>query len=938
MGTKQPAETGLAVRDLRTEYLENPLGIDERRPRLSWRIAATGRGVLQGAYQVQVAHTAADLAAGEGLLWDSGRVPSDRSFAIPYAGPEVQSCVRYAWRVRVWDQEGRPSSWSEPAWWEMGLLDGMDSGVDWIEVDWDEDPAAFKPCPFFRRDFSLGEPVAAARLYITAHGLYEAWLNGQRVGDQVFTPGYTAYDKRLQYQVYDVTDLLQPGENALGAILGDGWYRGRVYIAGNRNVYGDRLGLLALLRVETVSGRRLAVASDAQWQVSTGPLVKSDMREGEIYDARLEMPGWCSAGFEAGGWSAVRTVAHPKQHLVASMGVPIRRKEIFPPIAILRTPKGETVLDFGQNLAGVVRMKVRGPRGTVLRLRHGETLDKEGNFTVSHLFVRPPREDKTPPFQEVTYTLKGEGQEDYEPRFTVHGFRYVKLEGYPGEPSAADFGAVAIYSDLPPAGTFTCSDPMINQLHQNVVWSMKSNFLDLPTDCPTRERAGWTGDVQIFTPSASYLTDTRAFFGKWLKELSLEQFPNGMVGNFVPNPYRRTRGGSAELLKLLDGSAGWGDAAVIVPWEMYRAYGDEQVLENQYESMKAWLAFVQDRAGHLNWSKWLNPRTWFDRFYRERQRFIWDTRYHWGEWLEPGGGNPVLMGFDMAKRMLLGCPVVATAYFVNSARILARTAEVLGKPEDADKYRALSEGVKAAYVAEFIGQDGRIQPDKQASYVRVLAFDLAPDALKPAIVEHLVRLVRTAGNHIGTGFLSTVFLCQVLAENGRLDVAYDLLNQKTIPSWLYAVTKGATTIWESWEGISEDGTPQLSLNHYSPGAIVNFLHRKVAGIEATEPGYRRISIHPQPGGGLVAARSTYESAYGLIGSDWVREHGRMSVNVTIPANTRAVVHLPGATASEVQESGMPLAESEGVTHLVQIGADTRIEAGSGVYRFEYPIQ
>jgi alpha-L-rhamnosidase len=411
-----------------------------------------------------------------------------------------------------------------------------------------------------------------------------------------------------------------------------------------------------------------------------------------------------------------------------------------------------------------------------------------------------------------------------------------------------------------------------------------------------------------------------------------------MVGNFVPNPYRRVKGGMARFLKLLDGSAGWGDAAVIIPWELYRAYGDVQLLERQYDSMKAWVDFVQGRAERLNWSKRFRPRTWFDRSYRDRQRLIWDTCYHWGEWLEPGTGDPVSMGGDMLNRLLFGSPVVATAYLANSARILAQTAEVLGNAEDAQTYAALAERVKAAYASEFIAEDGRIEPDRQASYVRVLAFDLAPEELKPAIVEHLVRLVRAADNHIGTGFLSTVFLCEVLSEHGYLDVAYDLLNQKTIPSWLYAVTKGATTIWESWEGIREDGTPQLSLNHYSPGAIVNFLHRNVAGIGAAAPGYRRISLRPQPGGGLTRAGATYASVHGLIGSEWARGDGQMRLEVTIPANTRAVVLLPGATAGEVLESGIPLSEAEGVTEPVQLDDATEIEVGSGVYRFEYPIE
>ncbi len=926
----------LSVKKLRTENLDNPLGIDVRRPRLSWQIASDQRTITQRAYQIQVAETSDQLAQASNLLWDSGRVDSDKSIAIRYDGPEGQSGQRYVWRVRVWDQDDHASEWSDPAWWEMGLLAESEWTADWIEVDWEEDPKAFKPCPFFRRAFTLGHPVTSARLYITAHGLYEAWLNGQRVGDQVFTPGYTPFDKQLQYQVYDVTALLQPGENALGAILGDGWYRGKVYGTDARNVYGTRLGLLALLKLETPAGQ-VIIATDAAWKATTGSILKSDLKDGETYDARLELPGWSSAGYDDRDWKRVRTVRHAKNHLVASLGVPVRRKEMFAPQAILKTPKGETVLDFGQNLAGVVRMKVRGPSGTTVRLRHGETLSKEGNFTIAHLLLPAPNDDKPPAFQEVYYTLKGEGEEEYEPRFTVHGFRYVKVEGYPGEPTADDFSAVAIYSDMPPTGTFTCSDPLINQLHKNVEWSMKSNFLDLPTDCPQRERAGWTGDAQIFAPSASFLMDTQAFLRRWLKELTLEQAPDGKVGNFVPDPYRLAQGLVSRIFKMLDGSAGWSDVAVMMPWDVYWAFGDVGVLEAQYESMKAWVDYVQTHARRVNWAKKLNPRYWLDNAYRERQQFIWDTGYHWGEWLEPGRGTAVALITDTLKRALFGAEVVATAYFAHSARLLARIADILGKQADAQTYNAIADRVKAAYIEQMISSDGRMQPDTQAAYVRALAFDLAPEALRPAMVEHLVRLIRAADNHIGTGFLSTVFLCDVLADYGRLDVAYDLLNQKTIPSWLYAVTKGATTIWESWEGIREDGTPQLSLNHYSPGAVIGFLHRRVAGLAAAEPGYRRILIDPQPGGGLTSARADYESVYGLIRSEWTRESGRMHVNVIIPANTHATVNLPGAEVSQVLERGVPLAQAAGIAEASQVGQTTRLEVGSGAYRFEYPV-
>ncbi len=928
--------TKINARHLLTDFLENPLGIDTRRPRLSWQLTGSTRGTIQSAYQVQAAGNLTQLTSAESLLWDSGKVVSGSTQGIQYKGPELSSRQRLCWRVRAWDQDGHASAWSEPAFWEMGYLAESDWTADWIEPDWDEDSLAFKPCPYLRRSFNLEAPPKSARLYITAHGLYEAWLNGERVGDQVFTPGYTPYDRMLQYQVYDVTHMLSPGENRIGAILGDGWYRGRIYIYGDRNVYGERLGLLALLVIESETGQQMLIPTDNRWEAATGPIIKSDMRDGETYDARLELPGWCSPGGSS-AWKGVRLVNYPKNHLVASMGVPVRRKETFSP-SLIKTPQGETVLDFGQNLAGVVHFKVRGPRGTTIHLQHGEALDQAGNFTVRHLFSMEPKGNKVPEFQEDFYILKGDGEEEFEPRFTVHGFRFVKVEGYPGQIDPADFYSVAIYSDMPPTGTFSCSDPLITRLHKNTEWSMKSNFLDLPTDCPQRERAGWTGDAQIFTPSASFLMDTRAFFRKWLKELVLEQRPDGMVGCFVPNPYRLLKTNSARLFGVFDGSAGWGDVAVLMPWYLYQAYGDLQILKDQYESMQAWLGYVQKRAEKVNYSKFFSLRYWTNREQRLRQKFVWDTRYHWGEWLEPGEGSLVKTASGMAKRILFGEPVVATAYYAHSAQVLAKTAGLLGKTEAAQRYQALADQVKAVYAAEFIGKDGRIRPDRQASYVRVLALDLAPQEIKPVIVDHLVRLIRKAGNHIGTGFLSTVFLCQVLADYDRLDVAYDLLTQKTIPSWLYPVTRGATTIWETWEGIREDGTPQLSLNHYSPGAVVNFLHRVVAGISAAEPGYHRIVIHPRPGGGLTSASATYDSVHGQIACAWEIDSGRMRLDVTIPANSRAIVVLPGANVAEVLENGQPLASVQDILNPFQEGKNTRLELGSGSYRFDYPLE
>ena len=499
----------LLVQDLRCEYQDNPLGIDVVQPRLSWKLASAQRGVAQSAYQIRVTDTS-------DALWETGQVLSHQSIHVPYGGSVLRSGQHCTWRVRVWDGNGQPSAWSEPAWWEMGLLHPIDWHAHWIEPIWQEDPNAQRPCPHLRTTFSVDGPVFSARAYITSLGLYELFLNGQRVGDAYFTPGYTSYHRRLQYQTYTITALLQEDENAIGVILGDGWYRGKLGGFSQRNTYGERLALLVQLHIRYSDGHEQLVLSDEGWKATTGPILSSDLQAGEVYDARLEMPGWNKPGFDASQWQAVSAVSYRTDHLVATNGPQVRPHEEITPIALVRTQGGETVVDMGQNFAGVVRFSVQGPAGTTVRLQHGETLDEHGNFTTAHLHVPHG-------FQEVRYTLKGDAEEMYTPHFTFHGFRYVKVEGFPGMPRSEQFTGLALYSDMPETGSFECSDPLINRLQQNILWSQKSNVLEIPTDCPTRERTGWTGDVQVFARTGSFLMQTAGFLSKWLKDLAAEQ-------------------------------------------------------------------------------------------------------------------------------------------------------------------------------------------------------------------------------------------------------------------------------------------------------------------------------------------------------------------------------------------------------------------------------
>jgi len=506
---------------LKCEYKVNPIGIDAPRPRLSWQIQTPDRGVMQRAYQLCV-------RGDDGtLLWDSGRVDSQRSIHVPYGGPPLAPGQRCAWQVRVWTGGDEASAWSETATWEMGLLDAGDWCAQWIEPDLEEDSNALNPCPMLRKTFVVDGEVRLARLYVTAHGLYEAELNGQRVGNQVLAPGWTAYDKRLQVQVYDVGDQLATGENAIGVTLGDGWFRGNLGFGGQRNVYGETLALLLQLKVEFVDGRvAWVVATDETWKAATGPIRSSDIYNGEHYDARLEKPGWSTAGYDDGEWAGGRVVEHGKAQLCAPVGPPILRIEEVRPVAILHTPAGDIVFDMGQNMVGWVRLRVEGEAGTTVVMRHAEVLDQEGNFYTENLRSAE---------QTNTYVLKGDGVEVYEPRFTFQGFRYVAVAGYPGSLTLDSLTGVVVHSDITPTGTWESDNDLLNQLRHNIVWGQKGNFVDVPTDCPQRdERLGWTGDAQVFMRTACFNMDVAGFFAKWLRDLAADQHADGNVPHVIP--------------------------------------------------------------------------------------------------------------------------------------------------------------------------------------------------------------------------------------------------------------------------------------------------------------------------------------------------------------------------------------------------------------------
>ena len=886
----QQASLGLA--GLRVEYLTNPLGIDVPRPRFSWKIRSGERNTVQAAYQLQVTR-------GDRLIWDSGRIVADSSVFVTYAGPALPSRTRYGWRVRVWDGKGRASAWSENGSWETGLLQPSDWSAAWIGTapSPSDSLGGGGPSPLLRRAFRLNGAVASARLYATSLGLYEVYLNGQRVGDRLFTPGWTSYHHRLQYQTYEVTQLLGPGDNAIGAILGDGWYRGHLGFNGQRNMYGKRLALRLQLEIHYRDGRTERVVSDSQWKTAPGPILTSDIYGGETYDARLERSRWTAASYDDRDWAGVALLDPPAATVIASESPPVRRVAELRPVAIRRAPSGETVFDLGQNFTGWARLKVRGPAGTVVTMRFAEVLDRDGNLYTANL-RRASQTDR--------YTLKGGGEEIYEPHFTFHGFRYV---GVTGLPSPADSGAIAgivVSSDLEQTGAFETSDSLLNRLQHNIVWGQRSNFLDVPTDCPQRdERLGWTGDAQVFASTAAFNMNVAGFFSKWLGDVAADQDPSGSLPWVIPNPLG---GDSTDLA----GTAGWSDATVIVPWTMYVAYGDRGLLERQYPSMRAWVEFERRRAG---------------------SDLIWRPGWQFGDWLALHSDDPSYPGATT------NTDFIATAFLAHSADLVARAAAALGKDSDAARYQTLFRDVRAAFQREFVSATGRVGENTQTAYALAIAFGLLPDSLVPAAAARLAADVRGRGMHLTTGFLGTPQLLPVLGATGHLDVAYGLLLQRSYPSWLYPITRGATTMWERWDGIRPDSSFEdagmNSFNHYAFGAVGNWMYRTIGGIELDPraPGAKRVLIAPHPGGGLTHARASLETLHGTFVSSWKVAGQRFVLDVTVPPNTTADVTLWETTVGHVREGVRPLTDVAGVRDVQQRGANVIVTVGSGDYEF-----
>ena len=828
----------LSITEILVEHRNSPIGLDLKRPRFTWKLISDGQNVKQESYQIIVSSSGT-------VFWDTGRIKSDQSVLIEYKGEDLSPMTVYTIEIKSWDNNGETAV--RESNFETGLMGNF--RAVWITHDLPDDNEA---CPVFKKEFTCKKEIVSARIYSTALGIYDLEINGKRVSDEYFSPGWTSYNNRLQYQTYNVMDMLGT-DNELKATIANGWYKGNLAYEGRKNIYGDKAALLLELHVTYSDDTKDIIMTDGSWMYATGEVRYSEIYHGETIDKTFEPDTWLYA----------QTYDHGKDMIIAQESEPVRITKRIPAVELITTPKGEKVIDFGQNLTGFVEFVCECDRGTELILKHAEVLDKDGNFYLENIRAA-----------KATDRYITNGQIDiYRPRFTFHGFRYAMIEGNKNKIDLSRIRACVLHTDMKETGTFECSNELVNQLQHNIQWGQRGNFLDIPTDCPQRdERLGWTGDAQVFASTAAYNFDTALFFTKWLKDLAADQGENGEVPFVIPDALIRNDG-------KVPSSAAWGDAAVIVPWIVYKTYGDIKVIENQYKSMKAWVDYLASEAGHT---------------------YLWKNGSHFGDWL----------GLDMEQyftfqRFSVDASTgstdkhyIASAFFAYSTEILINAAEATGRHDDVRKYRKLHKNIVKAFQNEYMTPNGRLVCETQTGLLLALKFNLVDEKNKEAIADRLVKNIKRHNMQMVTGFVGASYLCPVLTETGHHDIAGQLLLQTKYPSWLYPVTKGATTIWERWNGIKPDGTfenPEMnSFNHYAYGAIGDWMYKKVLGISEIEPGYKKIKISPMPISGLEYAKGSYETPYGPVSVSWKREGDSFIIDVDIPVNTEAMIEFPSS--------------------------------------------
>ena len=921
----------IAIQKILLDYQDQPLLGAEEMPQLGWVLESDGRNVRQSAYQWQLAET----ETFEHPLYDSGRVDSDESRSVPLPDVSLLPCRKYFIRAKVW------AGAEESGWTIASFLTGMTSRRwegTFITAETENDWVNSKGT-YLRKSWRIEKPVKEAYVCATALGLYHVYINGEQVNEEQFLPGWTSYHEHLCYQTWEATRLLRQGENVLGAHVGAGWYKGMMGFVHERCTYGNRTALMAQVTIRYQDGTEETVVTDESWLGCASPVTFSEIYDGERYDARLEQPGWNAPGFapQRGGarneqpappllnrlkesytdeekaaqrrfaqeyrpkdilWRPVDTVEVPLGILTPQAASRPKILRELPVREILKTPKGETVLDFGQNLTGHVRFTVRGKTGALAHLRCFETLDAAGNAYFDNLRGA---------LAEIRYICRDDQPITYDERFSFQGFRYALIQEWPEEIKKENFAACVIHSQMAKTGRFACSNPLLNQLESNIEWSLRGNFLDIPTDCPQRdERMGWTGDAQIFCRTASFLRNTYAFYRKWLRDVAIDQQKaGGGVPHMVPNQLQYFPATQDWLLSQgIHSAAAWADVAVILPWTLYLTYGDTQILKDQFDSMKAWIDFMRDHA----------------------KDYIWNYKLQFGDWVALDAEDGSYWG---ATPNDLTC----TAYFAYSTGLFVKICKALHRDALAREYTALYEKIVDKFQSAFLDENGVMTVQTQTAHIVALYFHLIPDKGIPGTVEGLKRLLKKENGHLVTGFVGTPYFCHALSQNGCKKEAYDLLLKEDFPSWLYQVKAGATTIWEHWDGLKPDGamwSPDMnSFNHYAYGAIGEWLYRAAAGLEIDEaqPGYRHAVIAPQTGGGLAWVQGEYDSVYGPVSSHWTRDEGKVTLTARVPVN---------ASASIILEKGAENPESE--LSFVRNGqGQWQAETGSGTWTVTYQL-
>ncbi|WP_442886702.1 family 78 glycoside hydrolase catalytic domain [Congregicoccus parvus] len=893
------AGASLAITRLTTNGRSEPLGIAAHGISLAWIATSTQRGVMQQAYEIRVG-----TSAGSADVWDSGRVESARQIDVVLPSSiALAPATRYRWQVRIWDQDGHASAWSEPASFETGLLSSGDwSGAAWLGGAVADASSSGRPSslPLLRGEFTARADVVSARLYASAQGLYEASINGRKVGDQFLAPGWTDYETRIQHQTYDITDLLRAGTNAIGVALADGWFRGKVGLNWKR-IYGTDLAFIAKIKITYADGSIDWFGTDSTWRAGDGPWVRADLQDGEAYDAALEQPGWNRPGFDASAWRAVQVVTDVSTRLVPQPDEPVRALAVLPARTRTEILPQTWVYDLGQNMVGVVRVVLRGTRGQTVTLRHAEDIHRTGP-RAGQIYTENLRTAKA----TDTYTFAADGVVTYQPIFTQHGFRYLEITGVSTPPELADVQGVVLGSDLPGGGDLHTGHPMLDQLVSNIRWGQRGNFLSIPTDTPARdERLGWTGDINVFAPAAARLQDTRAFLAKWMTDVRDAQKPDGNIPAIVPFPRR----------EFGETGVGWSDAFITVPYAVWRATGDESILRENWEAMKRFHAFVHASATA-------------DGDLLEQGRASWFS----GDWL-------TLEGVDRLEEH----KVIATAYFAENTRMMAEMAAALGETVQAAGWFALVPRIRAAFLAAYRAGDGSIHTGTQTVYALTLGTEMIADpAQRARTAERFLEKLAADDHHLRTGFLGTPWLLPALTRIGRDDLAVRVLLNEDYPSWGFPIKMGATTMWERWNSIRPDGefgpVDMNSFNHYAYGAVGDWMFSHLGGLQALEPGYKRSRIAPLVGhGGLAHVRCTQETAYGRLASAWSVDSARATLEIEIPVNTTAIVCLPGSDGAGVVEGGRPAGSAPGV-HFLRVEDGAALYAvGSGCYEFSWDL-